>query len=335
MGAVGGTSPSVKQSALPSTPPHLDGWPQRRHLLGVANPEGMVLDHAAAQAACHSHTQQVAHLCLQTQGQKEGQAGVLRGEQCGGVAGWLHPTAGLHYIVLAQLAATCSCNHLHVISPTVQRAPARRSATCAAPPRVCLPTNTASQCCALASNPPALRGTTRTASPRCQTQRAGWPGWSGRRGVPGPALQQKVERLVVGYVGWAEVFRQSSLCTGSQHPRPADTACYSSAAQIQPTQPCCTSSTVALPPSDRQGCGWPCPWAHKAQQGITPLCGQPLYFINLQAGTRTPAATLQPSPSDKNWCGCPRSEASSTSPSSWMRMPWCSVRRPGMGVTLT
>ena len=41
------------------------------------------------------------------------------------------------------------------------------------------------------------------------------------------------------------------------------------------------------------------------------------------------------SPSDTNSWGCPRSEASSISPSSCTRMPWWSTFLPGMGVTLT
>lgn len=54
-------------SHLPAPLSHFDGWPRRRRLLRVAYPKGLVLYHALAHAAGHSHAQQVPHLCLHVQ----------------------------------------------------------------------------------------------------------------------------------------------------------------------------------------------------------------------------------------------------------------------------
>lgn len=145
--------------------------------------------------------------------------------------------------------------HLKAVSP--KKSPPRtcapqRHPCCASTLSACQPSPLLSWTNAVLyfrANPPARHGTTRTASPRSQTQRAGWPEWSGRQGAPGPALQRRgwVGRLGGGYMEVSEHKLPA--------PQPGQPPLAAAPVNSQLAQPCCTSSTAIIPPHPATGIG--------------------------------------------------------------------------------
>ena len=150
---------------------HLDGGPGRGDVgLRVAHPEGQLLHDALPQAARHRHAQQVPNLGLQQA------AAAAAGRARGGTQAGAEHQNGVRR---KRPPAGCGCEEAKRRLP-----PTRPTRLCHLLLPLCPPVPPCAPLCPPVPPPPppthpaapATRGTTRTASPRCQTQRAARPG---------------------------------------------------------------------------------------------------------------------------------------------------------------